>query len=555
MANVASSNYTATNTRFSIPGDDGDRFNRILHVYSLATALEEHDHSDGRGLPVSTDQLLTITSTDTGASSQVTIFQGDSASPADNDEVYISYKTSNDAGEQTELGRFTWVATDVSDGTEDGRLDFAVMTAGTLADELQLDGAALSPSTSDGLAIGTSSLMFSDLFLASGSVINFNNGDITLTHSSNTLTFAGGTLAVPTILATDIKIGEDDETKIDFETADEIHFYVANASEITLAANLFRPTTSDGIALGSGSYMWSDLFLASGSVINFNNGDVTLTQDLELQHDGATISLGTNDDVVITHVADDGLIIRNMVGGFTKLAIHASDTDVADGNLLGEISFVAPVEGAGSDAILPAAAIAARSEGDFSATNNATELVFNTGASEDASIGATGGKMILSSAGNLNLTAGGLQFPATFSNETNANTLDDYEEGTFTPTLDSYGYTPDRIEGRYTKIGRMVFAIVVFDPSGTSADYSEFLLEALPFVAIDDNAPGIVTFGTSQSYDYDNDYNPQYFFNLKNTVQVKGWDVSGGVIEYVGRAREISRGNEIILGIQYETAS
>jgi len=265
--------------------------------------------------------------------------------------------------------------------------------------------------------------------------------------------------------------------------------------------------------------------------------------------------LGTNDDVVITHVADDGLIIRNMVGGFTKLAIHASDTDVADGNLLGEISFVAPVEGAGSDAILPAAAIAARSEGDFSATNNATELVFNTGASEDASIGATGGKMILSSAGNLNLTAGGLQFPATFSNETNANTLDDYEEGTFTPTLDSYGYTPDRIEGRYTKIGRMVFAIVVFDPSGTSADYSEFLLEALPFVAIDDNAPGIVTFGTSQSYDYDNDYNPQYFFILKNTVQVKGWDVSGGVIEYVGRAREISRGNEIILGIQYETAS
>jgi len=285
------------------------------------------------------------------------------------------------------------------------------------------------------------------------------------------------------------------------------------------------------------------------------DGDVTLTQDLELQHDGATISLGTNDDVVITHVADDGLIIRNMVGGFTKLAIHASDTDVADGNLLGEISFVAPVEGAGSDAILPAAAIAARSEGDFSATNNATELVFNTGASEDASIGATGGKMILSSAGNLNLTAGGLQFPATFSNETNANTLDDYEEGTFTPTLDSYGYTPDRIEGRYTKIGRMVFAIVVFDPSGTSADYSEFLLEALPFVAIDDNAPGIVTFGTSQSYDYDNDYNPQYFFILKNTVQVKGWDVSGGVIEYVGRAREISRGNEIILGIQYETAS
>ena len=49
-------------------------------------------------------------------------------------------------------------------------------------------------STSDGQALGTSSLMFSDLFLASGSVLNFNNGDVTLTHASNLLTLDGGSL-------------------------------------------------------------------------------------------------------------------------------------------------------------------------------------------------------------------------------------------------------------------------------------------------------------------------------------------------------------------------
>jgi hypothetical protein len=37
--------------------------------------------------------------------------------------------------------------------------------------------------------------MWSDLFLADGAVINFNNGDVTLTHASNKLTIAGGVLS------------------------------------------------------------------------------------------------------------------------------------------------------------------------------------------------------------------------------------------------------------------------------------------------------------------------------------------------------------------------
>ena len=55
---------------------------------------------------------------------------------------------------------------------------------------------AANPVSDDGAALGTTSLKWSDLFLASGAVINFNNGDIILTHSSNVLTLAGGTLAM-----------------------------------------------------------------------------------------------------------------------------------------------------------------------------------------------------------------------------------------------------------------------------------------------------------------------------------------------------------------------
>lgn len=54
----------------------------------------------------------------------------------------------------------------------------------------------ITPSVDDGAAVGTTALKWSDLFLASGAVINFNSGDVTLTHGSNVLTLGGGDLAL-----------------------------------------------------------------------------------------------------------------------------------------------------------------------------------------------------------------------------------------------------------------------------------------------------------------------------------------------------------------------
>jgi hypothetical protein len=51
--------------------------------------------------------------------------------------------------------------------------------------------ASLVPATSDGGALGSASLMWGDLFLASGGVINFNNGNVTLTHAAGVLTDNG----------------------------------------------------------------------------------------------------------------------------------------------------------------------------------------------------------------------------------------------------------------------------------------------------------------------------------------------------------------------------
>lgn len=64
---------------------------------------------------------------------------------------------------------------------------------------LTSDSNGLYPTTSDTRQLGSATKMWSDLFLASGAVINFDNGDVTITHSSNTVTLAGGTLVVDSL--------------------------------------------------------------------------------------------------------------------------------------------------------------------------------------------------------------------------------------------------------------------------------------------------------------------------------------------------------------------
>ena len=95
------------------------------------------------------------------------------------------------------------------------------------SDELTLTATAIAPSTSDGQALGTSSLMFSDLFLASGSVVNFNNGDVTLTHASNNLILDGGSLDLD---GESLILDADGDTKIAESSDDVIHLTFAGST-------------------------------------------------------------------------------------------------------------------------------------------------------------------------------------------------------------------------------------------------------------------------------------------------------------------------------------
>jgi hypothetical protein len=76
------------------------------------------------------------------------------------------------------------------------------------------------------------------------------------------------------------------------------------------------------------------------------------------------------------------------------------------------------------------------------------------------------------------LTANGIKFPATAVASADANTLDDYEEGTWTPTVRGSStagtYTPSTVVGTYTKVGRLVtlqFRIVGFSTASGGVGY------------------------------------------------------------------------------------
>ena len=130
-------------------------------------------------------------------------------------------------------------------------------------------------------------------------------------------------------------------------------------------------------------------------------GTLIANHNLELGTDASAILFGANNEVILTHVHDKGLALKHTATADDKpvvLTLQTGETDIAADDVIGQIDFQAPDEGTGTDAITVCAGIAAISEGDFAADNNATKLSFKCGASEAATE-----KMSLSSVGLLTI--------------------------------------------------------------------------------------------------------------------------------------------------------
>jgi len=179
--------------------------------------------------------------------------------------------------------------------------------------------------------------------------------------STNTLNVDAAQTGITSILATDVKIGEDDQTKVDFETANTINFYADNEKQLILTDGALTPGSNAIVDLGTDALEFKDAYFdgtleADAITVGGTNisaiysaiaGSSSIVTTGALDSGSITSGFGTIDTGSST-ITTTGLItggsldIDNVLINGTTIG-HTDDTDlitVADGlvTVAGEIS-------------------------------------------------------------------------------------------------------------------------------------------------------------------------------------------------------------------------
>jgi len=164
---------------------------------------------------------------------------------------------------------------------------------------------------------------------------------------------------ITSLLATDIKIGEDDQTKIDFETADTINFYAGNEKQLVLTDGALTPGTNAIVDLGTDALEFKDAYFdgtveadaitIGGTALNTVIAGVTVTNATNSAHVLVTDNESTNEENLITFVEGatsstgnvglemDGHLTYNPSSGTVTATIFKGNIDAVDGDFDGTL--------------------------------------------------------------------------------------------------------------------------------------------------------------------------------------------------------------------------
>jgi len=201
----------------------------------VSSAADDITAGDGAVNITTTSGSITI---DAAANDTDIIFKGTDNSS----DITMLTLDGSEAGAATFNNKIIATELDISGDVDvDGTLE---------ADAITVDGTTLAEFISD-----TTGAMFSS---------NTETG-ITATYqdADNTIDLAldAAQTTITSLLATDIKIGEDDQTKIDFETADTIHFYAGNQNQLKLTDGVLAPVTDNDVDLGTSSLEFKNVYV------------------------------------------------------------------------------------------------------------------------------------------------------------------------------------------------------------------------------------------------------------------------------------------------------
>ena len=130
----------------------------------------------------------------------------------------------------------------------------------------------------------------------------------------------------------------------------------------------------------------------------------------------------------------------------------------------------------------PASQITASTVTNLTATNStATNLSATNSTTTNLSVTNS------TVSGSINLTGGQVAFPAAQNASAGANTLDDYEEGSFTPALKfggaNTGMTTSAATGTYVKVGQTVYFTLRLTLTAKGSSTGAATITGLPFTS------------------------------------------------------------------------
>ncbi len=145
--------------------------------------------------------------------------------------------------------------------------------------------------------------------------LNSANGSITLTSEDGSgnvnltvpragLLSAGAQTGITSIYATDLILGEDTQTAIDFGTVNEIDFKVDNAARLTMTSAALYPVTTNQIDLGTAALEFKDAYFDGTVTADAFAGPLTLAGELA----------GADNTVSRVYLKDYGEV-TNAIGG------------------------------------------------------------------------------------------------------------------------------------------------------------------------------------------------------------------------------------------------